>query len=576
MRLRLLSPSPNDSTLESFEIPKGKSSVSIGRAKSNYFCVEETDVSASHAKIEISEQGQYELVDLDSSNGTFVNENKIARVKIQSGDIIRFANARFFFEESNTKEPAPVSTATEPVATSASEKASEELASLKSALWEKDAHAVELQKFLNAEKSEKARISSELGTSKNANDSLTKNLAEANSSIKSLENNLAGLRKNLDAEKSESSRLSSELGDSINKGNTLANNLSSANATIESLNLTQRELQNKLESETSRSAGLFADFGESQNSNESLTQNLSDAISNNESLQLTQNDLLDRHAQLEKAIFESLDGAKSVQSKLNNDWLRWIGDPDSKISGTAVAKASDSHKGVAAITAILTDLKNAREKMRSEFDKIEAIWDKCGPEVEKSLANNCSELEDEITRLSGIIVSREDTIKELEEDLLTLRQGIDEQLRKAQTISREGIRCEIPEKMGKMLLATDTEEAIFRKIVDRLDTINELSSHYHKKLASRKIAKSLDALRDDFLDLLKEHSVTPFTYDKGAILTKRDSPEVDLIRAGHDQNTPYHMNGPVKVIQTRHPGMVLKVGDVEIVIKKAKVEIKPD
>lgn len=61
---------------------------SIGRSRDNDFRVKHSFVSAFHAEVRRSESGDYEIVDLDSFNGTFVNRLRVEREVIRPGDTI--------------------------------------------------------------------------------------------------------------------------------------------------------------------------------------------------------------------------------------------------------------------------------------------------------------------------------------------------------------------------------------------------------------------------------------------------------------------------------------------------------
>jgi hypothetical protein len=60
----------------------------IGRAEGNDFKIDLNTVSKQHAKIVFSEDRTYTLTDLNSSNGTSVNGQKITSIKLKSGDTI--------------------------------------------------------------------------------------------------------------------------------------------------------------------------------------------------------------------------------------------------------------------------------------------------------------------------------------------------------------------------------------------------------------------------------------------------------------------------------------------------------
>ena len=70
--------------------------LSIGRDESNQLCMVDTVVSRKHCMIQ-QVNGQYELVDLDSQNGTFVNGIPVSRKVVEHGDTIRVGRSEFVF-----------------------------------------------------------------------------------------------------------------------------------------------------------------------------------------------------------------------------------------------------------------------------------------------------------------------------------------------------------------------------------------------------------------------------------------------------------------------------------------------
>lgn len=68
--------------------------IKIGRAESSNWKIEDINVSRNHAEILQSRDGFYELIDLKSTNGTFVNDNKVKREKLIFGDIISVGGYR--------------------------------------------------------------------------------------------------------------------------------------------------------------------------------------------------------------------------------------------------------------------------------------------------------------------------------------------------------------------------------------------------------------------------------------------------------------------------------------------------
>jgi hypothetical protein len=72
---------------EDFRLHDGKNSVGSGPDAQITF--KDSTVSGQHASIRY-EDGKFMLTDLDSSNGTYLNDRKIVREELKDNDMIRF------------------------------------------------------------------------------------------------------------------------------------------------------------------------------------------------------------------------------------------------------------------------------------------------------------------------------------------------------------------------------------------------------------------------------------------------------------------------------------------------------
>lgn len=68
----------------------------IGRDPENDIVLDEPDVSLAHARI-FRSGGQWRLVDLDSTNGTYLNGKRVDDAALQFGDEVAFGPADFVF-----------------------------------------------------------------------------------------------------------------------------------------------------------------------------------------------------------------------------------------------------------------------------------------------------------------------------------------------------------------------------------------------------------------------------------------------------------------------------------------------
>src|SRR5437870_6039439 len=82
--------------------------VTVGRASDNTIQIDDPSVSGRHAQLQrIGEI--YRLKDLDSSNGTRVNGDKIKEIALAVGDRLRFGQVEAYFEadQADAAEPLP-------------------------------------------------------------------------------------------------------------------------------------------------------------------------------------------------------------------------------------------------------------------------------------------------------------------------------------------------------------------------------------------------------------------------------------------------------------------------------------
>jgi EAL domain-containing protein (putative c-di-GMP-specific phosphodiesterase class I) len=78
------------------QIPIDKYPFTIGRKESVDLRIDSSRVSREHAQI-VKEGGDYRVIDLQSTNGTFVNGNRIEESPLCDGDMLMVANEEFTF-----------------------------------------------------------------------------------------------------------------------------------------------------------------------------------------------------------------------------------------------------------------------------------------------------------------------------------------------------------------------------------------------------------------------------------------------------------------------------------------------
>lgn len=72
--------------------PFGETRVTIGRRADNHLVLDEDNISRQHLCIERREDEQYHAMDMGSSNGTYLNEERIQSAPLKDGDTLRFGD----------------------------------------------------------------------------------------------------------------------------------------------------------------------------------------------------------------------------------------------------------------------------------------------------------------------------------------------------------------------------------------------------------------------------------------------------------------------------------------------------
>lgn len=81
--------------------------ITIGRNDSNDIEVSHPSISSKHAELR-KEGGDYKLVDLGSTNGSRVNDEKITEANLRKGDVVMLGNILFAYDSEVEVEAAPL------------------------------------------------------------------------------------------------------------------------------------------------------------------------------------------------------------------------------------------------------------------------------------------------------------------------------------------------------------------------------------------------------------------------------------------------------------------------------------
>src|SRR5512142_3233609 len=92
--------------------------IKIGRLSSAHLCLEDDRISRIHSVIEIAADGHISIIDMGSTEGTFVNGKRVSKGALRDGDEIKLGGLRIVLEGEANKALPPVNRALDvPLAT---------------------------------------------------------------------------------------------------------------------------------------------------------------------------------------------------------------------------------------------------------------------------------------------------------------------------------------------------------------------------------------------------------------------------------------------------------------------------
>jgi pSer/pThr/pTyr-binding forkhead associated (FHA) protein len=97
------------------EIELSKDSITVGRKPDNDICIDNPAISGHHCRIAL-EGGTYYVEDLESTNGTFVNQKRVKKSGLHHNDVVGVAKHALVFLEDKPEAAAPAPTEARPAA----------------------------------------------------------------------------------------------------------------------------------------------------------------------------------------------------------------------------------------------------------------------------------------------------------------------------------------------------------------------------------------------------------------------------------------------------------------------------
>jgi predicted ester cyclase len=116
--------------------PRPAKTIRIGRVPDNDIVLADLDVSRHHAELRRNPDGSFEITDLGSHGGTYVNGERITRTMLTEQDIIRIGHATFRLSGGELRQHADERPASLPAVTDAHEAVTAYWAAAEARDWE--------------------------------------------------------------------------------------------------------------------------------------------------------------------------------------------------------------------------------------------------------------------------------------------------------------------------------------------------------------------------------------------------------------------------------------------------------
>ena len=98
--VHLIPPTPGLGRRPTQRVQLSDKTIRIGRTPNNDLVLaDDLDVTRNHAELRKSPAGSYEIIDLGSHNGTFVNGKRVSQVTLTDQDIVRIGHSTFRLAE---------------------------------------------------------------------------------------------------------------------------------------------------------------------------------------------------------------------------------------------------------------------------------------------------------------------------------------------------------------------------------------------------------------------------------------------------------------------------------------------
>lgn len=273
--------------------------------------------------------------------------------------------------------------------------------------------------------------------------------------------------------------------------------------------------------------------------------------------------------------YETLRGEKLTLASEDAD-LRKI--RDEIIAATARKRALEDEieslgSGVKDIQSRQGELKSQRESLLAEREELKAALNAARMEL-GILQKRCSDSKEQEAKHTDAIAAAERRIQSLRKLESEMEQAV-ERRRLQHQLSRGEVFSE-PGDVAFSAAPTDfSQEDFYRKLIGKLDLIDDLAKRYDNKWLYPKVSEQLGILKRSFVEFLQDHSVQPFDLEPGTVVSISERKRIKLVPLANGAPKKANGNGAQSsmVVETVRPGYVYRNGSKDVIIRKAEVVV---
>jgi chromosome segregation ATPase len=273
--------------------------------------------------------------------------------------------------------------------------------------------------------------------------------------------------------------------------------------------------------------------------------------------------------------YETLRGEKLTLASEDAD-LRKI--RDEIMTATAKKRSLEDEieklgSGVKDIQARQGELKSQRESLLAEREELKAALNAARMEL-GILQKRCTDSKEQEEKHGNAIATAERRIQSLRKLESEMEHAV-ERRRQQHQLSRGEVFSE-PDDLGMLAASADfSQEDFYRKLIGKLDLIDDLAKRYDNKWLYPKVSEQLGILKRSFVEFLQDHSVQPFDLEPGTVVSISERKRIKLVPLQNGAPKKANGNGSQSslVVETVRPGYVYRNGSKDVIIRKAEVVV---